>query len=179
MKKRNDNALGFDAIVKKNHTLVFRTVLGFVHVREDAEDLTQEVFISAWQNIGNFRGDAQVSTWLYRIAVNTSLNFIAQRRRKKIIQTGEDTLRFIFNRAGDTQTPHRMLEADEERETIQKAIDSLPGKQRKAFVLTRMNDLPQKEVAEIMNTSQRAVEQLLLRAKANLSKKLEAPHKKM
>jgi RNA polymerase sigma-70 factor (ECF subfamily) len=178
MKKSRDRATDFDTIVRENHTMIFRTILGFVHIREDAEDLTQEVFVSAWRNIGKFRGDARLSTWLYRIAVNISLNFAAQKRHKTFIQAGEDLWNSIVNKTRELQTPHRMLENKEDSEVIQKAIDSLPDKQQTAFVLTRINDLPQKEVADIMGISQRAVEQLLLRAKVNLSKKLGAGHKK-
>jgi RNA polymerase sigma-70 factor (ECF subfamily) len=178
MTKGIDSATSFETIVGENHTMIFRTVLGFVHVREDAEDLTQEVFVTAYRNIGDFRGEAQVSTWLYRIAVNTSINFIARKRRRALIGLGGDIWRSIFDREEDIKTPHRILEADQERESIERAIDSLSDKQRTAFVLTRMNELPQRDVADIMCISQRAVEQLLFRAKANLVKKLEPTHKK-
>lgn len=178
MKKSIDRTTCFDTIVKENHSLIFRTVLGFVHVREDAEDLTQEVFVTAFQHLDDFRNDAQISTWLYRIAVNISLNFVTQKRRGRFIQAVEDFRNTIFYKTEDAKTPHQLLEAGEEREIIQKAIDSLNDKQRTAFVLTRMNDLPQKEVAAVMGISQRAVEQLLIRANANLRKKLGATHKK-
>ena len=177
MSKHIEHKADFAVIVKKYHTMIFRTSIGFVHVQEDAEDLTQEVFINAYQNISKFRGDSEVSTWLYRIAVNTALNFVAQKQRRGFLQFG-DLLKTFFNKASNSLNPQQKFEAAEEKETVRKAIDSLSDKQRIALVLTRFDDLPQKEVAKIMGISQRAVEQLLLRAKINLSKKLEQPIRK-
>lgn len=154
--------------------MIFRTIIGFVHLKEDAEDLTQEVFITAYKNIDKFRGESEISTWLYRIAVNTSLNFVAAKQRKNIMSFGS-IWESLFNKADAEKNPLQELESNEQKKEIALAIDSLPEKQRTALVLTRFNDLPQKEVADIMKISQRAVEQLLLRAKVNLTKKLKQP----
>lgn len=178
MQKNIDHIADFNTVVKENHLMIFRTILGFVHIREDAEDLTQEVFVTAYQNSRKFKGNSQISTWLYRIAVNTALNFVAQKQRRSVIQFGEDIWKSIFNKVSVEQSPQQILETDEENDIMQKAINSLPEKQRTAFILTRIDDLPQKEVAAIMGVSQRAVEQLLLRAKTNLNKKLGKPIRK-
>lgn len=82
----------FEQVVEKYHKMVFRTALGFVHQREDAEDLTQEVFVRAYRNWDRFRGDSQISTWLYRITVNLSLSYINTKSRRSLIQFGEDLL---------------------------------------------------------------------------------------
>lgn len=177
MSKHIEHKADFAIIVSKYHTMIFRTVIGFVHVQEDAEDLTQEVFVSVYQNISKFRGDSEISTWLYRIAVNTSLNFVSQKQRKSFLQFG-DLLKSFFTKASDEKDPQQKLEADEEKAAVRNAIDSLPDKQRTALILTRFNDLPQKEVAQVMGISQRAVEQLLLRAKTNLRKILNPPIRK-
>lgn len=171
MNKKTD-ITDFNAIVKEYHCVIFRTAIGFVHLREDAEDITQEAFIKAYQNHENFRGESEISTWLYRITVNLSLNFIAQKQRKSFLQITSDLFNNLINSPDDTKNPNELLEESEEKVLIQKAIDSLPEKQRIAFILTRYDDLPQKDVAGIMQISQRAVEQLLLRAKINLNKKL-------
>lgn len=159
-------------VVKKYHPLVFRTAMGFVHVKEDAEDISQEVFIKVYQRLDTFRGESEMSTWLYRITVNVSLDSIAQQQRRSLFEVGEEWLKSLFGRKDNRLDPLAELEEKEEKEIIRRAIDSLPEKQRIAFVLTRYDDLPQKEVASIMGISQRAVEQLLLRAKSNLNKKL-------
>ena len=76
----------FRLLMEKYQPLVFRTCLGFVHNKDDADDLTQEVFIQAYQSLSSFKGEAAFSTWLYRIAVNASLNRIRQSRIKSILQ---------------------------------------------------------------------------------------------
>ena len=175
MKKKRENRINITEVEEKHHSHIFRVAIVLVHVREDVEDITQEVFIKAYQNQDQYRGESEISTWLYRIAVTTSLNYIAQKKRRGFLQFGEELLKSLFDKAVDTIDPHRELEVAQEKENIRKIIDSLPEKQRIAFVLTRYEELPQKEVAEIMQISQRAVEQLLWRAKANLSKKMTPP----
>ncbi|MDR2498738.1 MAG: hypothetical protein LBD28_04795 [Tannerellaceae bacterium] len=68
MAKQAPHITDFDLIVKEFHGMVFRTVLGFLHVREDAEDITQEVFVKAYRNIEKFRGDSSLSTWIYAVS---------------------------------------------------------------------------------------------------------------
>jgi len=163
----------FDQIVKDHHLMVFRTAMGFVHLREEAEDITQDVFIRAYKSLENFRGDSTISTWLYRITVNVSLSYIAQKKRNIIFQYSNDALKKLFDRRDKAQTPLQELEASDRECIIREAIDDLPEKQRIAFVLSRYDDLSQKEVAEIMELSEGAVEQLLQRAKTKLQKTLK------
>lgn len=163
----------FDQIVRKYQDQVFRTALGFVHIKEDAEDLTQEVFLRAYRSWKHFRGDADISTWLYRITVNLALTYINIRNKKSLIQIGSDFLNNLFNQKNTENDPLQQLEQTETEQILTQAIDSLPAKQRTAFILARYDDLPQKEIARIMETSEGAVEQLLIRAKTNLQKKLE------
>lgn len=162
----------FEQVVEQYHKMVFRTALGFLHQREDAEDLTQEVFIRAYRSWERFRGDSEVSTWLYRITVNLSLSYINTKSRRSLIQIGEDFFHNLLGRGSDDLNPHQQLERSEQDRRIASAIDSLPDKQRTAFVLSRIDELPQREVAAIMNTTEGSVEQLLIRARANLQKKL-------
>lgn len=162
----------FETIVRDYHQMVFRTLLGFVHLKEDAEDLTQEVFIRAFSSWDKFRGDAEVSTWLYRISVNLALTHIKMKNRKGFLQLSEEVFALLFNRSNGDKNPEQVLEQEERDKSIANAIDQLPEKQRTAFVLSRYDELSQKEVATIMQISEGAVEQLLIRAKTNLQKKL-------
>jgi len=163
----------FEEAVNKYHKVVFRTALGFVHIKEDAEDLTQEVFLRAYRSWDKFRGDSEVSTWLYRITVNLSLSYIHISNRKNLIQMGEDFFRYLSGYRSSEPDPHQQMEKEEQERRIASAIDSLSDKQRTAFVLSRFDELPQKKVASIMGIAEGAVEQLLIRAKTNLKKKLE------
>jgi len=162
----------FETIILEYQTMVFRTAMGFVHSKEDAEDLTQEVFLKAYRSWNTFRGDAEISTWLYRITINLCLNHIEQQKRQNFLQVAGDSLSDFFHRPSDEKNPHQLLEEIELKKSIQTAIDALPDKQRITFVLSKYDDLSQQEIAAVMEITEGAVEQLLQRAKANLREKL-------
>jgi RNA polymerase sigma-70 factor (ECF subfamily) len=164
-------------LVENYQQLVFRTCMGFVHNKEDADDLTQEVFIRAYQSLNKFKGDSAFSTWLYRIAVNASLNKVRKTAGSFIFQSidalaGKESKKVFPSLPPDFDNPENIIIRQEHREWVQKAIDSLPERQRTAIILSKYDDLSQKEIAEIMDLSEGAVEALLQRAKKNLRKKL-------
>jgi RNA polymerase sigma-70 factor (ECF subfamily) len=157
--------------------------MGFLHNKDDADDLTQEVFIQTYQTLPAFKGDASFSTWIYRISVNASLNKIRKSQKNQLLQRlesvfGGDTLKEYSFPIPDTENPENILIQSEHREWVQRALNSLPENQRTAIVLSKYDDLPQKEIAAIMNLTEGAVEALLQRAKANLREKLSALQKK-
>jgi RNA polymerase sigma-70 factor, ECF subfamily len=162
----------FESLVAKYQSLVFRTAIGFVHNQEDAEDLTQDVFISAFKSLSSFNGEAEFSTWLYRITVNTSINHLNKNKQRAFLQVAGDFVSNLFNTASNEKNPHQILELNERDAAIRTAIDSLTEKQKTAFILSKYDDLPQKEIAKIMECSEGSVEQHLQRAKINLQKKL-------
>lgn len=171
----------YRVLVERYQPMVFRTCMGFLHNRDDADDLTQEIFIQAYQSLNKFRGGASFSTWLYRITVNASLNKVRKTSKSFFMQQIET----VFS--SDKRKDHSISEADnpenilinkEHKEWVTRALNSLPENQRTAIVLSNYDDLPQKEIAEIMNTTEGAVEALLQRAKANLRKKLSSFQKK-
>ena len=161
----------FTQLVIKYEAAVFRIVMGFVHQKEDAEDITQEIFIKAYQSLGGFAGQSSFSTWLYRIAIHTSLNAIQKKKRRNIWDRVTDLLQL----PSANRNPEQLLQDKSEQEKIRIAIDSLPEKQRMAFILSKYEELAQREIARIMEISDGAVEQLLIRAKENLRKKLTPP----
>ncbi|MEA4975858.1 MAG: RNA polymerase sigma factor [Paludibacter sp.] len=169
---RNGDVQAFRLLLEQHQQMVFRTVMGFVHIKEDAEDLTQEVFINAYQSLSHYQEKAAFSTWLYRIAVNTSLNFIQKNRVKKLIDFMEEKMQTLFNQRDYSVNPEEQFIGDETDFLIRRAIDQLPEKQRTAFILSKYNELPQKKIAEIMQLSEGAVEQHMQRAKIKLQKKL-------
>jgi RNA polymerase sigma-70 factor (ECF subfamily) len=169
---KNGDIQSFKLLVEQHQQMVFRTIMGFVHVKEDAEDLTQEVFINAYQSLHYYQEKAAFSTWLYRIAVNTSLNFIQKNRFQKLLDFAEDKMQILFNQRDNSINPEEQIIENETDSLIQRAIDQLSEKQRTAFILSKYNELPQKKIAEIMQLSEGAVEQHLQRAKIKLQKKL-------
>ena len=165
------NQAAFKNLMEKYQLQLFRTVMGFVHLKEDAEEVTQDIFVRVYQSLSSFHHDAEFSTWLYRITVNTSLNFLRSNRKNRLLQS----LEAIFSHRSEEKTPLEELEHAERDRRIRMAIDALPEKQRMAFILSRYEELPQKKIAAVMNRSEGAVEQLLQRAKENLKKKLSTP----
>jgi RNA polymerase sigma-70 factor (ECF subfamily) len=169
-------------LVEKYQQMVFRTCIGFVHNKDDADDLTQDTFIQAYQALPRFKGDSAFSTWLYRIAVNASLNKIRKSPLKNILQRIENLSdrknekeKIMSVSAGED--PENMLIRQEQIEAVRHAIDTLPESQRTAIILSKYDDLSQKEISEIMNTTEGAVEALLQRAKKNLRDKLSGKRK--
>jgi RNA polymerase sigma-70 factor (ECF subfamily) len=173
----------FRVFVEKYQQMVFRTCIGFLHNKDDADDLTQEVFIRAYQSLSRFKGESAFSTWLYRIAVNASLNKVRKSSKNFILQRLE---RFSGQEKGtehviapaDPENPENIIIREEHSRWVQKALDSLPENQRTAIILSKYDDLPQKKIAEIMNITEGAVEALLQRAKKNLREKLSAIRQK-
>ncbi|MCB0669412.1 MAG: RNA polymerase sigma factor [Saprospiraceae bacterium] len=147
---------------------VYNTALSYTQNTVDAEEVTQEVFIRIFQKASQFKGDSTLSTWIYRISVNTSLNFLRKKRRFLFFKTGEAEID-----QPDFQHPGVLLENKEEATYLFKTIATLPESQKTAFILSYIEHLPRQEVADIMDLSLKAVESLLQRGKNNLRKKLE------
>jgi len=171
-----DKSSSFKELVDLQHEKVLNTCFRFVNNREEAEDLAQDVFVEVYNSINSFRGDAKLSSWIYRIAVNKSLDFIRKKKRKK-------RFAFVLSLAGfgDEEkelqihapaNPHTDLEQMERTQILNKAIDSLPENQKVAITLSKYEGFSNKEIAEIMGTSISAVDSLIHRAKNNLQKKL-------
>ena len=173
--KEGDN-LAFKQLVETKQALVYNTVLGLLQNVEDAEDVTQDVFIKVFESINQFKGESALSTWIYRVAVTTALEFIRRKKRKKrfgflspiLGQDNEPTLDLP-----DFQHPGVELDKKEKASILFKAIEQLPENQKVAFILNKVEGLSYQEVAEIMKTSLSAVESLLHRAKTNLKEILK------
>ena len=181
-KLQQGNEQAFKQLVENYQKQVVNTCFGIVHNTEDAEDIAQEVFIEVFRSVQNFRADSKLSTWLYRIAVNRSLNFIRDNKRKKWFQSFEDTV-FAKNAqvnipAGHHETPSEELENTQRATILHEAIDSLPDNQKTAFTLNKYEDLSYKEISEVMDLSVSSVESLIHRAKLKLQKKLYTCYKK-
>ncbi len=161
-----------ETIFLSHHKRAFNIALQFVQNVEDAEDITQEVFIEIHRSLANFREEASISTWIYRITVNKSLDFIKAKKRKKRAafitqlfhpETGEQ-----LHEISHFDHPGIQLEYKERSRILFQAIEKLKDSQKTAFVLSQIERLSQKETAQIMQLSEKAVESLVQRAKVNL-----------
>lgn len=138
--------------------------------------MAQDVFIQVYESMSHFREDSELSTWIYRIAVNKSLDFLRKQKRKKrfaqltsILGFGDDEDYVELPAAGD---PLKDLENKERKQVLDWALDKLPENQQTAITLSKYEGFSNKEIASIMNMSVSAVEALIHRAKNNLHKQL-------
>ena len=162
-----------ETIVRTHQEKVRNICFRFVRNREDADDLAQEVFIQVYESLSHFRKESSISTWIYRISVNKSLDFLRKKKRKK--RFGQLTSLFGFGQEQEGEVvipsgddPLRDLEARERKEILDAAIHKLPKNQKKAIVLSKYEGFSNKEIAEIMDLSVSAVEALLHRARKKL-----------
>ena len=168
------NADKFRVIADGYGEQLFRVAMGYMHSGEEAEDIVQESLIKAYNSLGSFKGESRLSTWLYRITVNTCINELEKRKRRWLFGSGgakNEEITEIFG-SSSQGSPEQQLIDKETTIKVRKAIDNLPQKQKSAFILQRYQDLSQQEIAQIMDTTEGAVEQLLQRAKSNLKKAL-------
>lgn len=135
-------------LVRTYQKRVYYLIRKMVIDHDDADDLTQEVFIKIYRHIGSFREDAQLFTWIYRIATNECLSFL-QRKKRRFFLPVHDITHELSNKI-DT-SPY--ISADEIQRKLQKAILQLPEKQRLVFNLKYYDDLPYEQIAEITGTS--------------------------
>jgi RNA polymerase sigma factor (sigma-70 family) len=165
--------LTLEQLYKEYKNLVFNLALSYTQNVEDAEEITQDVFLSVYDNLNNFKQEAEVKTWIYRIAINKSLDCIKARHRKK--RWG------IFNamRLDDDDTqlhlpnfnhPGILMENQEALQRIFSGINQLPENQKTAIVLLKIEEMSNKEAAPIMKLTPKALESLFYRAKQNLQK---------
>ena len=168
---KNNDKSAFDELVALYKYRVINTCYRFLLDKDDAEDVSQEVFIEVFQSIKSFRGDAKLSTWIYRIAVTKSLDEIKKRNRKKRISSLGKILHLddVANWISGGKMPDADLETSDKMEIIYKALNQLPENQRIAFTLSKIDGFTNQEISDIMKTTTIAVESLIYRAKKKVS----------
>lgn len=157
----------FDGLVERHQRQVFAVCYRYLSNREDAADLTQEVFIRAYRSLSRFRGDSAFSTWLHRIAVNACLSFkTSANQRRKTEEIEDDVV--------DTTTPtaEEKLDAQLRGAALREALATLPEKQRLTVILKVIEDRTHAEVAEMLGTTVGTVKANLFYAIQNLRKRV-------
>ncbi len=161
----------FSTLVTLYKDKVFNTCLGFVKNSEDAKDLAQEVFVEIYRKGTSFRGESHLSTWIYRIAVNKSLEYIRKNSRQKR-NGSREAMNPVFETT-EFNHPGVKLENQERSRLLFAAIESLPTDQKVAFTLQKVEGLTVAEISKVMAKTTSSVESLLHRAKENLRTKLK------
>lgn len=137
----------FDTLMRAYGEKVYWQIRKMVSNHDDAGDLLQNVFLKAWKNLHNFRGDAKLSTWLYKIAVNESINFL-NRNRSNQSDNEEENIRLLDNLEAD-----EYFDGDELKAELLRTVASLPEKQRMVFQMRYFDEMKYEEISDILGTS--------------------------
>ena len=186
----SNDKVAFRELFDKYQSEVLKLCYAMIRDKDDAEDITQEVFVEVFCSIGSYKGKSKLSTWIYRIAVNKSINFMSFYIFKTILKSinfiRKQKIRRLFatkeKRTTDNSTnvgSDWTLRDRQYKEYLDKALSNLPEKQRTAFVLYMYEELPQKEIAAIMNCSISVVEVSIHRARKSIEKYIQSFDKEL
>lgn len=145
----NTKEKAFTAIIKKYQEKLYWHVRRMVVEHEDANDVLQNVFIRVWNGLDNFREDAQLYTWLYRIATNECLSFLEQQKRKSTL-----SLDNAEGGLGNKVIADKHFDANKLEWKLQLAVQQLPEKQRLVFNLRYYDEMPYQEMSQVLDTSE-------------------------
>jgi RNA polymerase sigma-70 factor (ECF subfamily) len=174
---REGDPEAFRTLVARHHPRIFNLIHGLVRDRDEADDLAQEVFIKAFRSLSGFKGQAQVYTWLYRIAVNRCLDWLKSRRRHP--ESSLDRVE-VYRADGVVLRGSGATDAELERRELGRALEGalreLPPDYRVALTLREVDGLSYEEVADAMGCSVGTVKSRLFRARAQLQRMLAGIH---
>jgi RNA polymerase sigma factor (sigma-70 family) len=139
---------GFNLLVRKYQERIYWHIRKMVIDHDDADDLVQDTFLKVWKNIGSFRQDAQLYTWIYRIATNECLNFLRKKRSKFFLPIND-----VEHELSRKLESSDSIDGSEIQIKLQKALLKLPDKQRLVFNMKYYDEMKYEEISEITNTS--------------------------
>ncbi len=164
VKKRDQDA--FRMLMIKYQPRIYGTLFGYVKSKEDAEDLTQQVFIRAWNKIESFRGDSAFFTWLYRVAINIAKNHVTSAAfKKQKLNTSDEDLDFEYPHF---DSPESTLESKETSLIIKKYISSLPEILKTPFILREYEGKSYEEISNIIDCPLGTVRSRIFRARESI-----------
>ena len=154
-KNEATRSYAFNLLIRKYQKSIYQHIRRIVIDHDDANDVTQNVFIKVWKGLENFRAESKLFTWLYRIATNESLTFLKQKRTRFFIPMVDAYLsgRQVENQLASSLQDDIYFSGDEIQLKLQKAILKLPKKQRLVFNMKYYDGMKYKEIAEILGTS--------------------------
>jgi RNA polymerase sigma-70 factor (ECF subfamily) len=138
----------FNLLVRKYQQKVYWLVRKMVIDHDDANDLTQDVFVKVWKNLPNFQGNSQLYTWIYKIASNECLTFLGKKRRRFFIPIGD-----VNKELSNKLDSGNHISGDEIQIKLQKALLTLPDKQRLVFNMKYFDEMKYEEISEVVGTS--------------------------
>lgn len=139
----------FDTLMRAYGEPVYWQIRKLVVRHEDADDVLQNVFLKVWNNLKNFRGEAKLSTWLFKIAINESINFINKEKARNQLAVDNDDDSFLLNNIQADE----YFDGDELQAELLKAVAKLPEKQRLVFNMRYFDEMKYEDISEILGTS--------------------------
>nr|WP_262905532.1 sigma-70 family RNA polymerase sigma factor [Hymenobacter siberiensis] len=164
-------------MVARYQNRIYRTIFSLLRNEEEAEDVAQEVFVEVYQTIGQFRGEASLSTWLYRLATSRALKNRRKVQAKKRFAYFTSLLggnNDVLHEPPDHAHPLALLEGQQQLQLLLAHIARLPDQQQVAFTLRHEQELSYEQIAAVLGTTVAAVESLLFRARQTLRKHVQA-----
>lgn len=138
----------FGEVIKRYSEPLYWQIRRMVQSHDDTNDLLQNVFLKAWSSLENFRGEAKLSTWLYKIAINEAITHLEKERKRLNVSLDDEEANLIHAIESDT-----FIDGDELKVKLRKAIASLPEKQRLVFNMRYYDDMKYEQMSEILGTS--------------------------
>lgn len=138
----------FNEVIRRYSRPLYANIRRLVQSHADTDDLLQNTFLKAWQNLEYFRGDAKLGTWLYKIAINESLTFLARERKRRHFSLDDQEAALSNMIEADTS-----VDGDRAAELLAKAVLQLPEKQRLVFNLKYYDEMKYEDISEILGTS--------------------------
>lgn len=163
--------LSFDELYDEHEKRVFNIALHYVRNTSDAEEITQDVFIKVFERFVKFSGKAALSTWIHRIAINTSIDFLRKQnaQKRRFVISMNDA---VLPARSDYIHPGIQLEEKESLLETMRIINELPNQQKTAVILHKIEGLSQLETAKIMKKSEKSIESLIGRARKTIQEKI-------
>jgi RNA polymerase sigma factor (sigma-70 family) len=168
IQRGNNNA--FRHLVDKYRNMVWYLVLRMVKNREEAEDLSQEVFIRVYKNLSKFRGDSKLSTWIGSVAFHVSTDYLRKKSREKVFITGEPSRLEIS--LPDRESPFEVLKKEDIKELVHKIIEDLPLQYRTVITLYHLEQFSYNEIAEITGMPEGTVKSYINRGRSAIKEAL-------
>jgi len=162
----------FAELARRFQQMIQRAILALTGNLQDADDLAQETFMQAYKTLKDFKQQARFSTWLYRIAINLTLNFLKKKKKERMKQTLDESLPLEFNSDILVDSPEKDSLARELSERLKEAVDSLPIPYRASFVLVVYQGMTHGEAAQILRCSENTVSWRMHKARKMLQAKL-------
>lgn len=139
----------FGLLLKKHQQKIYWHIRRLVIDHDDADDLVQDVFVKVWKNLENFREDAQLYTWLYRIATNESITFLNKKKQRLNVSLDDESAAYL----ADTLSTSSYFDGNQAQQKLQEALLRLPEKQRLVFNMKYFEDMKYEEISQVVGTS--------------------------